>query len=522
MSFDLEKEEQEYRKYKAEHTAGKMEKQNKSIDEDVKPGSGIRDFYVTIGLLLFQFVLTLIIAPFLIKDALNEHTFQFFGIASAYASAVGLLITVVRNRRSYRRYWLIPCAIVLFVTAILECRYVGAPAASILFIVYFQIKNNNGKLRDELVVLASTLVAAGIISIATLNMLPPTAISDETVYVNNPLEQNYENSLKNVGCRELSTEDSFFVKKVFTDVYQNTGMITKEIYERFNEIRKKCPSWMAKPDWSDYFRLSVLYYEDMVNTIKQQKLIISEERVKLGKSLYDLQNRNLEKVLNGDLIIENYDAHLVDLPLALEALENQKKIVSAVQARLDSLYDTTLVFDDSRLLSDSIKNFQDSIHMVVLNNIEKERESCNLTSADSEFVFSTYEGIWNGSLPITKKIHQRFQEIYKKCYLHLLPPNWSHVIAEDILFYEDLASSMNRGEIVVSDQRKMFLDSVVRNQNAQIAEYLKKDTIYPEDGGAPFVLDSEDVVYNLKKYQEKAIVALKKLDSLYNDSLYMK
>ena len=146
MSFDLEKEEQEYRKYKAEHSAGKVEKQNKPIDEEVKPGSGIRDFYVTIGLLLFQFVLTLIIAPFLIIDSLNEHTFQFFGEASAYASAVGLLITVVRNRRSYRRCWLILCAVVLFAAAILECRYVGVPAASIVFIVYFQIKNNNGKL----------------------------------------------------------------------------------------------------------------------------------------------------------------------------------------------------------------------------------------------------------------------------------------------------------------------------------------------------------------------------------------
>ena len=81
---------------------------------------------------------------------------------------------------------------------------------------------------------------------------------------------------------------------------------------------------------------------------------------------------------------------------------------------------------------------------------------------------------------------------------------------------------MKQRKIVLSNQRKMLEDSIVKEQNSLIAEYLKNDTIYPQDGSEPFILDSEDVVYNLKKYQEKAIVALKKLDSLYNDSLYMK
>lgn len=519
MSFDLEKEEQEYRKYKAEHSAGKVEKQNKPIDEEVKPGSGIRDFYVTIGLLLFQFVLTLIIAPFLIKDSLNEHTFQFFGEASAYASAVGLLITVVRNRRSYRRCWLILCAVVLFAAAILECRYVGVPAASIVFIVYFQIKNNNGKLRDELVALASTIVTAGIISIATLNLIPSKTTMSH-LYSEKYLGGAANNSFENLECN-LNADDSLFARNVFVGIYQKLEPVTKNVYERFNEIRKRCPSWLEKPDWSEQLRLNVLYYEDMVETIKQNKLVVSNERAKLGKALFEAQNRNLEKVLNGDLVIENGVSYLVDSLVAEKALENEKEIVKTIQAKLDSLYDSSLVFDDSIIMSDLTEKHQDSIIENLLNEIKND-SSCVLTPSDSEFIGTVFDGMWEGTLPINKDIHQRFQKLYKKCLWELSPPDWNGTVTNKILYYEDLASSMKQRKIVLSNQRKMLEDSIVKEQNSLIAEYLKNDTIYPQDGSEPFILDSEDVVYNLKKYQEKAIVALKKLDSLYNDSLYMK
>lgn len=511
MSFDLEKEEQEYRKYRAKRL---------TIDENVNSVSVTKDFFITVGLFFLQLVLALIIAPFLNNDALKEHTFQFLGAALAYVSFIGLLIGIVRNRKQYRRCWLILCAIVLYIASVLECRYVGIPAASFLFIVYFQIRNNNGKIKDEIVTITSTVVAAGIIAVATLNLIPSETTINQ-LYSEKYLDETLNKSIENKKCNGLSSDDSLFVRNVFVGIYQNLEPVTKDVYERFNKIRKKCPSWLEKPDWSEQLRLSVLYYEDMVATIKRKKLVVSKERAKLGKVLFDNQNRNLEKILNGDLVVESGASYLIDSLGAEKALENEKEIVKEVQAKLDSLYDSSLVYENIIVLSDSARKRQDSLVKNLVNEIKND-SSCVWTSSDSVFIRVVFDGIWEGSLPISKKVHQKFQKLYKKCFWKLMPPDLNGNVANEILYYEDLASSLNQHKIVLSNQRKMLADSVVKDQNDSIAKYLKNDTVYPQDGNEPFVLDSEVVVYNLKEYQKKAIVALKKLDSLYNDSLYLK
>ncbi len=520
MSFDLEKEEQKYRKYRAKLFDGKLGNQENSIDENVKSVSVARDFIITVGLFFLQLVLALIIAPFLNNDELKEHSFQFLGAALSYVSFIGLLIGVVRNRKQYRRCWLILCAIALYVASVLECRYVGVPAASFLFIVYFQIRNNNGKIKDEIVTITSTIVAAGIIAVATLNLIPSETTVNQ-LYSEKYLGEASNKSVENKKCNGLSSDDSLFVRNVFVGIYQKLEPVTEVVYERFNKIRKKCPSWLEKPDWSEQLRLNVLYYEDMVETIKRKKLVVSKERAKLGKVLFDNQNRNLEKILNGDLVVESGTTYLIDSLVAEKSLENEKAIVKKIQAKLDSLYDSSLVYENTIVLSDSVRKQQDSLVKNLVNEIKND-SSCVLTSSDSEFIRAIYDGVWEGTLPINKKVHQKFQKLYKKCFWKLMPPDLNGDVASEILYYEDLASSLNQRKIVLSNQRKMLADSVVKEQNDLIAKYLKNDTIYPQDGKPPFVLDSEVVVYNLKKYQKKAIVALKKLDSLYNDSLYLK
>ena len=465
-------------------------------------GSGVKDIVVIAAILILQIVLAVALAPYLGGDA-EDVTHKFLGLALVYTSIVGLVVAVVRNQKRYNRLVLIPVAIILYVLAWFESRYIGVPAASYLLIIYFQVSNNNSIIRDGVVAFASTCIVAGIIPFAVMVAVHDGVEMNGYQQEQIPQEMTYSTES---GCDDLTTDDTLFVRDVLHAIFSNPEIGVRDYYERFNKIKKECPILLRKLDISKTNRVIYRYFEDLIETIRQQKPVTSTERIKLyqevnaSKQLIETHRRNLNRALNSGLIINEGLVIPADTMTIKRKLKDFDKITKMAVAKYDSLYDSTLVFSDS---------------------VQNDTLVCSMTASDSEFVNHLYSEIWDGTASINKDTYLRFQGIYKNCTATLLPPIWYIEVPETILMYEDLASSLNRRQIVKSYERMYLDETIIKQQDDEILNYLKDDTVRPENGGAPFVLDSETVIYNLKNLQEKALVAIKKLDSLYTDSLYV-
>ncbi len=465
-----------------------------------------KDALITILLFFLQCILASIATLFvmLIVVVIENHPttegLKYYGIIATAALTLGLIFSCLRNRKEHSKIFLVVLASVLVIIAGLENRFFGVPVISILCIIYFQIWNNNEQVAEWSATLAAGIITGLIIAISVIAKVP----------TNSPY---YEQKSTNLIDCPLTRDDTLFVQNTIKDIYAAAAPITKEIHDKFSRLIKECPSGMRKPPYlSEGLALTLRYYEDMIETIKQKRLVISQERAQLGKETFENQNRNLGKVLNGELIVDHGVSYLVDLKTAEAALENMKEICSIIQAKFDSLYDTSLIIQEN--IQEEESPFEEPL------DSQQIQSNCQLSSEDSAFISNLFAGIWDASIPITKKTHSHFHELYKSCPLTLAKPDWNKTVTQKILYYNDLSSSLSQQKLKISIERQQLDKEIIQQQNAMIQIYLSNDTIYPEKE-EPFVLDSAIVDYNRRIFEKKAITTLLKLDSLYDDSLYI-
>lgn len=426
----------------------------------------------------------------------------------------------VKSTRQIKRRWIFLVDVVLVGIAIFDLWWIGFPAASLLGFIFFQVWCANGKLSEVVCTVFSACVAGVLVGFCAMTQVRTL-----------PAEQ-----LENVARQEFSSKadkgtcssdvDIQFVRQIAESIGEQSFSLTKEKYDRFQQLLKNCPSdfeGLAAGIENQRKSLEV-FWGELLESMRLGKVVLSDETRKGLKSSFDERKEIIQEFLElGYLDFNDHFYLLNDTNDVLKLLDSYREKWKYAEAAFDSLLNPNLVGlkTDSALVAE-----QKALADAGLESVKRNRGK-RCSQKDSVLFAEMVDGLFENDFGIDKKRHRWFQGMYKNCPEIMgvsgdLRESISVRLSRRLKFYNDMVVSMAGNSLYVSDERKAGVSPEnLSRDNELIQRYLNRDTIHPKNPKSePFVPDVAYVV-KLRKAQIKISRRyLMRLDSLLDENLY--